>query len=59
MGSVVNKLKIHWSKQLVEARRKHLYNDATLLANAIEQLDQMRDESALEVKKQRVGNMIR
>jgi len=28
-----------------------------LLANAIEQLDQMRDESALEVKKQRVGNM--
>ena len=50
MGSVVKKLKIYWSKQLVEARRKHLYNDATLLANAIEQLDQMRDESALEVK---------
>jgi hypothetical protein len=58
VGSVVKRLKIYWSKQLVEARKKNLYNDATLLANAVEQLDQMRDESALEVEKQRVGDMI-
>jgi len=41
-GSVVKRLKTYWGKQLREARRKHLYNDATLLSNAIEQLDAMR-----------------
>ena len=56
--SVVKKLETYWNNQLLIACKRNVYQDASLLSKAIEQLKYMRNDANIEIEKQRLGDLI-